>query len=301
MTLRISRRANLSSKTLLFLGGLAILTAPLAGFAQTDTSQASQARAKPMAFEVVSIRQHKGDDVTPSYGPTANGYHMTNMTLIVSILTAYVPQTGGSALYMNNQVKGLPDWIRERFDVDATVSEADLAEWQKPSAQNVMLQAMLQTMLADRLKLEVHRDIKEVPMYSLVVGKSGPKFKEANDAETHQGVTLPNGGGTVVPEDGGPYDSLLCGSDDVAGAVAVELGGPSGRGQDRPDREVRPADGESCDAGGWSRCWFTSRSSVFGGYFGGGSWLEAGAREGAGGDAGDRPYGAAFGELTAAG
>ena len=66
-----------------------------------------------------------------------------------------------------------------------------------------MLQVMLQSMLADRLKLEVHRDIKEVPVYSLVVGKNGPKFKETNAAETHQGVTLPNGGGTVVPEDGG--------------------------------------------------------------------------------------------------
>jgi bla regulator protein BlaR1 len=191
------------ARVLLVGFGWAVFGLPGVGFGQAAVSQVAGVGAKPMAFEVVSIRQHKGDDVTPSHGPTANGYQIRNMTLIVPMLTAYVPQTGGSALYMNNQVKGLPDWLRDRYDIDAKVSEADLAEWHKPAAQNAMLQAMLQTMLADRLKLVVHRDIKEVPVYSLVVGKGGPKFKETNPAEAHQGVTLPNGGGTVVPEDGG--------------------------------------------------------------------------------------------------
>ena len=198
MTICGLRRVDLVSKILLFGLGLVAVCVPTIG-----SSQAVRADAKPMAFEVVSIRQHKGDYVTPSNGPTADGYRMTNMSLAVPIVTAYVPQTGNSALYMKNQVKGIPDWMRDQYDIEAKVSEADLAEWHKPTAQNAMLQAMLQTMLADRLKLVVHRDIKDVPVYSLVVGKNGPKFKEANAAETHQGVTLPNGGGTVVPEDGG--------------------------------------------------------------------------------------------------
>ncbi len=197
MTICGLRRVDLVSKILLFGFGW-VVCVPTIG-----SSQTMRVDAKPMAFEVVSIRQHKGDDVAPSYGPTADGYRLRNMMLIVPILTAYVPQTGGAALYMNNQVKGLPDWLRERYDVDAKISEADLPEWQKPAAQKVMLQAMLQTMLADRLKLAVHRDVKEVPVYSLVVGKGGPKFKETNPAEAHSGQTLPNGGGTVVPEDGG--------------------------------------------------------------------------------------------------
>jgi bla regulator protein blaR1 len=195
---------HLVVRVLLVGVGWAAIGLPVAGFGQAAVSQAAGADAKPMAFEVVSIRQHKkGDDVTPSHGPTADGYHMTNMSLAVAILTAYVPQTGNAALYMKNQVTGVPDWMRDSYDVEAKVSEADLAEWHKPAAQNAMLQAMLQTMLADRLKLVVHRDIKEGPVYSLEVGKSGPKFKEANPAEAHHGMALPNGGGTVVPEDGG--------------------------------------------------------------------------------------------------
>jgi uncharacterized protein (TIGR03435 family) len=35
---------------------------------------------------------------------------------------------------------------------------------------------ILQTLLEDRFRLETHRDIKDVPVYALVVGKSGPKL-----------------------------------------------------------------------------------------------------------------------------
>ena len=34
---------------------------------------------------------------------------------------------------------------------------------------------MLQSLLADRFKLVVHREMKEMPVYALVVGKGGPK------------------------------------------------------------------------------------------------------------------------------
>jgi uncharacterized protein (TIGR03435 family) len=40
---------------------------------------------------------------------------------------------------------------------------------------------MLQTLLADRFKLKVHRETKELPVYALVVGKIGPKFGPAAD------------------------------------------------------------------------------------------------------------------------
>ncbi len=38
---------------------------------------------------------------------------------------------------------------------------------------------MLLALLADRFKLKVHREMKEIPVYALVVGKDGPKFKES--------------------------------------------------------------------------------------------------------------------------
>jgi uncharacterized protein (TIGR03435 family) len=38
---------------------------------------------------------------------------------------------------------------------------------------------MLKTLLADRFKLRVHHEMKEIPVYALLVGKGGTKFKES--------------------------------------------------------------------------------------------------------------------------
>jgi uncharacterized protein (TIGR03435 family) len=41
--------------------------------------------------------------------------------------------------------------------------------------------------LADRFQLKVYRETKEVPVYALIVGGSGPKIKNAADGDvTHQ-------------------------------------------------------------------------------------------------------------------
>jgi uncharacterized protein (TIGR03435 family) len=39
------------------------------------------------------------------------------------------------------------------------------------------VRAMLWSLLADRFKLEVHREAKEMPVYALQVGKQGAKLK----------------------------------------------------------------------------------------------------------------------------
>jgi uncharacterized protein (TIGR03435 family) len=36
---------------------------------------------------------------------------------------------------------------------------------------------LLQSLLADRFHLQIHRDMKEMPVYALVPGKNGPKLK----------------------------------------------------------------------------------------------------------------------------
>ena len=71
----------------------------------------------------------------------------------------------------------------EPYDVVAKVEEADLADWQKPEVKQTMLRAMLQAMLAERCKVVVHHESKEVPVYDLVVAKGGPKFKQAETVD----------------------------------------------------------------------------------------------------------------------
>src|SRR5262249_43342619 len=75
------------------------------------------------------------------------------------------------AYHVNDyQVSG-PDMInRDRYDVVAKAPAA---------ASEDQLRAMLQTLLADRFKLALHRQNKELSGYVLLVGKGGPKFQES--------------------------------------------------------------------------------------------------------------------------
>lgn len=93
---------------------------------------------------------------------------------------------------------GAPAWLygdSDHYDIDAKVDAADLADWRNPAKQPGMLRSMLQAMLAERLKLAVHRSMKESLIYSLVVGKDGPKFRETDPSQPHlDGWPLPGSG-----------------------------------------------------------------------------------------------------------
>jgi uncharacterized protein (TIGR03435 family) len=173
---------------------------------ETAAATASQSGLR-WKFDVVSIRRDTAGGPQYIGRPTADGYQMKNMVVGYLILMAYVPQTGGAAAYTGNQILGAPAWLGsddDRYDVDAKVSPADLADWQNPAKQPAMMRSMLETMLQDRLKLVVHRSTKEAPVYLLEVGKDGPKFKETNPDELHQDArTMPGGGGFLSREEEG--------------------------------------------------------------------------------------------------
>ena len=78
------------------------------------------------------------------------------------------------------RVLGGPNWLdTERYDFAAKADSAD--------ASTDQLRVMIQSMLADRFKLVVHRETKELPVYTLTVAKSGPKMQAAKDNEKTYG------------------------------------------------------------------------------------------------------------------
>src|ERR1700722_16108356 len=206
MNFNLAQKLDLIGKLLPGAARFAYLAVPVAfGLVLTAQSQIGDTAAdsKHLKFAVVSIRQNKAGGPQLFGTATPDGYRMHNMFLAAPIFTAYVPQTGGAWIYAEEQVIGLPAWLtsdEDHYDIDAKVDDADLADWQNPAKQPAMLRAMLQTMLADRLKLVVHRAMKEAPVYSLVLGKNGAKFKETNPGEAHPGSYPVPGGGLVFWE-----------------------------------------------------------------------------------------------------
>jgi len=202
----------------------------------TAATAAAAAPAKAYAFDVISIRQNKtpmqGGMGMPVFGATGDGYHMANQSLLIPLITAYVPQAGSTAFFNpQDQIKGLPDWFNtERYDVDARIAEEDRAEWQKPDAQKVMLQAMLQAMLAERCKLTVHREVKEVGVSSLVLAKGGPKFKVTDPTVEHpNGFNLPWGGTMVMDFSKGSGTMSFYGATMASFASMISSWGNGGR------------------------------------------------------------------------
>ena len=70
------------------------------------------------------------------------------------------------------QITG-PKWLdSERFDITAKIPKGTTKDEFK---------LMLQNLLAERFKLALHRETKNLPIFGLVVAKGGPKLKESVD------------------------------------------------------------------------------------------------------------------------
>jgi uncharacterized protein (TIGR03435 family) len=96
-----------------------------------------------------------------------------------------------------NQILGGPDWLNsDRYDLTA---KPDMSAG-VPSRDDLHL--MLRALLAERTGLALHEASRDMPVYSLVVGKDGSKLKvSAVTSPAQKAKTVINGhiGGTGMP------------------------------------------------------------------------------------------------------
>jgi uncharacterized protein (TIGR03435 family) len=123
---------------------------------------------KPMAagakavFEVATIKPAKPEARGKGFVVRGHEFSTINTSLSSLITFAY----GIHA----RQVTGGPSWMEtEKFDITARPEGEGM-----PDAKQ--LRTMVQKLLADRFQLTFHRDKKELSVYALVAGKSGPKL-----------------------------------------------------------------------------------------------------------------------------
>jgi uncharacterized protein (TIGR03435 family) len=118
----------------------------------------AMAQPKPAAFEVASIRAGQPGRESIEFGPAS--LTMRSVRLDGAVRWAYGLQ--------DPQVVG-PEWMRDAwFDIFAkSAGEVKVGE----------LREMLLTLLAERFKLAVHRDSKEMTALVLSVAKNGHKLQ----------------------------------------------------------------------------------------------------------------------------
>ena len=172
---------------LLLAGSLAVTMRSVLGqrgAAQPDVT----ADVKVPEFDVVSVKPNKSGGGMVRIMGRPDGYAASNVSLKMLIQGAYGIR--------EDLISGAPSWADSaRFDIDAKVAGSDVEALKKLSPEQRRL--ILRPLLADRFKLKVHTETKQLPVYELVLAKDGSKV--ANDTT----VTLSNGKRVFAGSSGG--------------------------------------------------------------------------------------------------
>jgi uncharacterized protein (TIGR03435 family) len=138
----------------------------------------AQSPAPRSTFEVATVKLDRGcGNVTRGNPPSPGRLNMQCITLKDLIGTAYITFAHGPHPSARRpKILGGPSWIdSDRYEITAKAEDgAGLAQMAGP---------MLQVLLEERFKLTIHRETRELPIYTLTVAKGGLKpqaLQEAN-------------------------------------------------------------------------------------------------------------------------
>jgi len=169
-----------------------------------------------VTFEVASVKPNTSAGTGMMIGiQPGGGFRATGAPLRELIGLAYgIPQP------LTSFMVGGPNWIdADHFDIIAKADHDWQASTNGPPAE---FPPMLQALLADRFKLMVHRDRREMPIYALVVARSdgvlGPQLhKSTTDCAALASAARARG---TVPAPPPPGGRLPCGMRMFPGALA---------------------------------------------------------------------------------
>jgi uncharacterized protein (TIGR03435 family) len=185
MTQRLVTRLDFGKKLLLASAGIAAVAGPIVfGLLNAPPSRAQSpvSNAPAPEFEVASVKPNKSGERGGRIMNSPGGrFTAANISLKMLIHLAYG--------VTDSQISGGPGWLNsEKFDIEAKTDDSSIADpWKLSEEQRKLAQdrskRMLQALLADRFKLTLHRETKELPVYALVVAKNGPKLQQASADE----------------------------------------------------------------------------------------------------------------------
>jgi uncharacterized protein (TIGR03435 family) len=199
--------------------------------ASLPAQQASLAAngGKLPSFEVATIRPSRPGTFRQDLDETGDRLTIENFTVRHLIREAY-------GLKSDSQILGGPDWIdKQGFDIVAKIDDAEAARIDKMGdvQSDREWDLMLQSLLADRFQLKVARDERALPIFALVVTRSGPKFKHtpvrgANAQSGDPGIEIHWGELTANAATMDSFADVLTGMRDIGNRVVVNRTGLAG-------------------------------------------------------------------------
>lgn len=151
-------------------------------------------------FDVASIKLNTSGvgGGYPELAPGGRRFTAANQLMLELIMFAYNVSP--------RQISGIPSvFFQKRYDVEATCEQPMTKE---------QLPHMLQVLLAERFHLSIHREIKEQPVYALILGKGGPRLHEAS----------PEGGKPSVRQSGYSFTFTSAAMSNLVGVLSQLTG-----------------------------------------------------------------------------
>jgi uncharacterized protein (TIGR03435 family) len=155
--------------------------------ATSNTAKSPQAETQAPAFEVAAIKP--SDPAARNNGCFMKG-QPGGQTFIGRCITARLLITYSYKI-IDSQLMGGPNWLdTQLYDFDAKADH---------SLTRAELAPMFQTMLADRFKLQFHRETRTMPALALTVDKAGAKMKP-NDGPNEWEIAIMPAPGSLIPK-----------------------------------------------------------------------------------------------------
>jgi uncharacterized protein (TIGR03435 family) len=183
-----SRKNQLISAIGLAAFALLIVLGPAIASPAHARSQVQGAAATLPVYEVAAIKLTPSGNTVPGTAKESDdGFIAANAPLRSLMRWAYGVQ--------DFQISGAgPDWVgSEKYEIDAKMGASGVDWLQKltPDQRVIERRRMLQTLLADRFKLTIHRETKDIPVFMLVIAKNGPKLPLSKPGGTFRGIGVP--------------------------------------------------------------------------------------------------------------
>jgi bla regulator protein blaR1 len=179
MTQRRTRRMNTGKKLLVAAAGVVAVTGPIIiGVLNLPLIQAQSAPAGTPKFDAVSVKR-----ISPQ-PPGSHSSEKTNLgrLLMTGNMHRFIVRAYGVT---DAQLGGEPEWFRaELYSIEAVTSA-------RASVDQMML--MLRDVLAERFKLKLRQEYRDLSVFTLEVAVGGPKFRELMPGENPPHLPEPPG------------------------------------------------------------------------------------------------------------
>jgi uncharacterized protein (TIGR03435 family) len=161
-----------------------MVAAAILGLASSGRSSASvfQAQPAPLSFDVASIKARDPQIPLGLVGIQRSPGRLTSRCASLKSLVFYA-----YGLTLSSPINGLPNW-GDAPCIDGTASDTyEVQATMPPDTTDAQAREMMQTLLADRFKLTVHQETRDLPIFAIVIARGGFKLKPSDPKDDPPG------------------------------------------------------------------------------------------------------------------